>query len=363
MTAKKTNRLKFLRNNWAYILAFAAIFALVFFGSREKSLNADSTMSINYIVGASQVSADQVSEFYVVAEMASNMNLASANLAETNYDTVTLLQQNAQTPDDSGKLAKPIHVNLTDVSRGVVQYTVKTGESLEAIAARFGITSDQLRWSNGLKTTDISEGQNLLVPSVPGIAYKVKSGDTVASLAEKYHSSVEELISVNDLEKNQELAVDSVVLLPGGVLPETERPEYSVPVTYDSYTASTVSSYHYTASYASGNKYAYGWCTWYAWQWRHDNMPGSYDLPSNMGNANMWASAASAAGFVVNRTPAYGAVFQTGGGLGHVGIVTGVNADGSVTISDMNGIAGWGRVGTKTISAAEAARYNYIHGK
>lgn len=365
MTAKRSKKFKFIRQNWAYLLMSAVVLLVAFFGSRDKVLDPDDSMSMNSIVyGSSQISTDQVSEFYIVAEMANSMNLASANLADTNYDTVVLLQQNSQVPDDSGKLAKPIHVNLTGVSRGVIQYTIRPGETLDTVAARYGASVDQIRWSNGLKTAEVSEGQTILVPSVPGIAYKVKSGDTVESLAEKYHSTVTEIVSVNDLEKDHNLAPDSTILIPNGVLPETERPEYIVPVTYNSYSASASSSYHYTASYASGNKYAYGWCTWYAWQWRHDNMPGNFNLPSNLGNANTWANAARAAGFAVNRTPAYGAVFQTSAGwLGHVGVVTGVNSDGSVVISDMNGIAGWGRVGTKTISASEAASYTYIHGK
>ncbi len=365
MTAKRSKKFKFIRNNWAYILVAIAVFAIAFFGSRDKTLSPDDSMSMSSIVrSSSQISTDQVSQFYIVAEMANSMNLASANLADTNYDTVVLLQQNSQIPDDTGKLAKPIHVNLTDVSRGVIQYTLKPGENLSTVAARYGATVDQLRWSNGLKTADVSEGQTILVPSVPGISYKVKAGDTVESLAEKYNSTVTEIVSVNDLEKDHSLAPDSIILIPNGVLPETERPEYVVPVIYNSYSAQAAASYHYTASYASGNKYAYGWCTWYAWQWRHDNMPGNYNLPSNLGNANTWANAARAAGFAVNRTPAYGAVFQTAAGwAGHVGVVTRVNGDGSVVISDMNGIAGWGRVGTKTISAGEAAQYTYIHGK
>ncbi|MBQ3352472.1 LysM peptidoglycan-binding domain-containing protein [Candidatus Saccharibacteria bacterium] len=366
MTAKKSKKFKFIRNNWAYILVAAAVFAVAFFGSRDKNLSPDDSMSMNSIVyGSSQISTDQVSQFYIVAEMANSMNLASANLADTNYDTVVLLQQNSQIPDDTGKLAKPIHVNLTDVPRGIFQYTIRTGESLDTVAARYGVSVDQLRWSNNLRTADVSEGQTILVPSVPGIAYKVKAGDTVQSVAEKYNSTVTEIVSVNDLEKDQNLVPDSTILVPNGVLPETERPEYVVPTAYrNSYSGASSSNYHYTASYASGNKYAYGWCTWYAWQWRHDNMPGNYNLPSNLGNANTWANAARAAGFAVNRTPAYGAVFQTGAGwLGHVGVVTRVNGDGSVVISDMNGIAGWGRVGTKTISAGEAAQYTYIHGK
>lgn len=362
MTSKKSHKFKFLRKNWAYFLMFFAIIAVAFFGSRDKSNTAEQSMNMASIAASNyQVSTDQISQFYMVAEVADNLNLASANLASINYTTVAILQQNGQAIDESGKIQKPAIIDISDISRGVVNYTVKDGETMEQIAARYGITADQIRWSNNLKTTSISSGQNLLIPSVPGIVYTVKDGDTVESLASKYGSSADQIITVNDLEKDHTLKVNSVILIPSGVLPETERPEYVVPTTnYNTYTT----SYHYAASYTSGNRYAYGWCTWYAWQWRHDNMPSNYDLPGNMGNANTWASAASSAGFKVNRTPAYGAVFQTTAGyLGHVGVVTGVNSDGSIVISDMNGIAGWGRVGTKTIPASQVGQYLYIHGR
>lgn len=362
MTAKKSKKFEFIRQNWAYLFVLAAIFGVAYFGSLDKTTSSDDTMNVRSIVSSgAQVSADQVNQFYMVAEMANSMNLASASLAQTNYDTLAILQQNSQTADDSGKISKPIAVNIAGISRGVVQYNVGDGESLDDIARKYGITVDQIRWSNNLKTANVSVGQSLMIPTVPGITYKVKNGDTVESVADKYRSNAAEIIAVNDLEKDHNLAVDTIILIPNGVLPETERPEYVVPVVSYGY-AST--GYHYAASYASGNKYAYGWCTWYAWQWRHDNLGGKYELPSNLGNANTWANAARAAGFAVNRTPAYGAVFQTSAGwLGHVGVVTKVNSDGSIVISDMNGIAGWGRVGSKTISAAEAAQYTYIHGR
>lgn len=360
MTAKKTPKFQFIRKNWAYILCIIAVVAVAFFGSRDKSEFSETTMSMQSIVSSNaQVTADKVGQFYLVAELAQSMSLASAGLTETNYSTIVLLHENGQIADESGKLSKPVTVNVSTVSRGVIQYNVKEGESLEGIAARYHITADQLRWSNSLSTTDISAGQTLLVPTVPGIAYKVKNGDTVESLAGKYGSTVEEIVTVNDLERNRELAVDSIILIPSGVLPETERPEYVV-----RRSTSVTSTYQYNASYASGNRYAYGWCTWYAWQWRHDNMPANYDLPSNMGNANTWASAAAAAGFSVNRTPKRGDVFQTAAGwAGHVGIVQSVNADGSITISDMNGVAGWGRVGTSVIPASAVGSYMYIHGR
>ena len=364
MIAKKSKKFQALRRNWAYFLIAAVVIMVAVYGSRDKLAISDQSMSMASIAASNyQVTTDQITEFYMVAELASDLNLASANLASVNYTTVQILQQNSQQIDDSGKISKPTVVDISGISRGVINYTVKDGETMQMIANRYGLTTDQIRWSNNLKTTDISAGQNLLIPTVPGIAYTVKSGDTVESVAEKYKSSAEQIIAVNDLEKNPTLQPNTIILIPSGILPETERPEYVAPAPV--YTYSSGASYsNYSAAYASGNRYAYGWCTWYAWQWRHDNMPENYNLPSNLGNANTWASLAASAGFAVNHTPAYGAVFQTSSGwLGHVGVVTGVNSDGSVVISDMNGIAGWGRVGTKTITAAQASQYMYIHGR
>ena len=356
MIKKKSQKFQFLRHNWPYILLAAGIFCVAFFGSRDKQILSSGSMDMQSIVSNNyKVSTDQVSQFYMVAVMANSMDLASAGLTETNYTTVSILQQNSQTTDETGKLSKPITVNIPITARGITNYVVQPGDTLEALAAKFSVSADQIRWSNNLGTVTINPGQNLLIPSVPGIVYKVKNGETVESIASKYGSNAEEIVAVNDLEDNHTLSTDMTIIIPSGVLPETERPEYVAPVT-TTYSSSTQTGYKYTASYSSGNKYAYGWCTWYAWERRQD-------LPSNLGNANTWATMAAAAGFIVNKTPAPGAVFQRGGGLGHVGIVEEVYADGSVRVSDMNGYAGWGRVGYATWSAAEAAGYMYIHGK
>ncbi len=87
------------------------------------------------------------------------------------------------------------------------------------------------------------------------------------------------------------------------------------------------------------NGYDYGWCTWYA--------ASKVAVPANWGNANTWDNYAARSGWTVSTTPVPGAVAQTdAGGLGHVGVVEAVSADGTMyKYSDMNGLAGWGRVG------------------
>lgn len=61
--------------------------------------------------------------------------------------------------------------------------------------------------------------------------------------------------------------------------------------------STTTSSSTQTTSSTSGNLYTAGQCTWYV----YDRVGGK--IGSTWGNANNWASVASAAGYTVNNTP------------------------------------------------------------
>lgn len=102
----------------------------------------------------------------------------------------------------------------------------------------------------------------------------------------------------------------------------------------------------------------YGWCTWFAWQWRYEH--GS-PLPGGLGNARYWDDNLYGR-YRIDRNPEYGAVFVAEGGYyGHVGIVTAVNDDGTITVTDMNGPQGWGRVASHTYGQSEWGKYSFIH--
>ena len=351
MIAKSKKSKKFLRTI-PYILAFAAIIAIAITGSIDKSFKSSDDMNMQSIASSGYaVSADQISEFYIVSELASSMNLPTAEAVNVNYNSLSELSELGQVTAE--RLEKNPIVDVSHISRGVIEHTVAAGETMLSIAEAYHVTENQIRWSNGMKTTDVHPGQVLLVPSTPGIVYKVKNGDTIESLASKYGSTTENIIAFNDLE-NSSLTAGATIILPSGELPVTERPEYVAP--RSSYVA-TRRTY-----WTSSNPMPYGWCTYYAWGQR-SKMGGGYVLPGGLGNANTWDNVL-ANSYLINRTPAAGAIFQTDSGYyGHVGIVDSVNADGTITISDMNGISGWGRVGTKTIGQDEWGRYKYIHGR
>ena len=128
------------------------------------------------------VTADQVSESYVVANIANAVSLPSNATISENYATVNAIYESTGTTSTSGTIIeKPTIIDTSNLSRGVITHTVEQDESIDSILKKYnlnGVTKDQVRWSNGMKTEDLTVGQKLLLPSVPGIVYVVKNGDT-----------------------------------------------------------------------------------------------------------------------------------------------------------------------------------------
>ena len=346
------------------------IFAAMQIGSQNTNQGTKAPIAAVFSDASFSVTADQISESYTVADIANAVALPSAATISENYVTVNAIYESTGTTSTSGTIIeKPTIIDTSNLSRGVITHTVEQGENIDSILKKYnlsGVTKDQVRWSNGMKTEELTVGQKLYIPSVPGIVYVVKEGDNYHGIAEKYSSNYDEIIARNDLE-NTDISTGMVLLLPGGTLPETERPEYVAPkpkvtprtntggrsggYSYSSYVSDSgvrknrfqVQSYGYWRDmyYATkgwNNPGAFGNCTWFAWYWRRANMPENYWLPTGtLGNARSWNSTLAARGFPVGKEPAYGAVVQTStSGYGHVGVVVGVNPGVSITMQEMN---------------------------
>lgn len=362
---KKKSNFELVKKALPYALTGILVLGIAAFGSIDKQ-NGDINLSLDvFAANDYNVSVDQLSELYVVADLSDALGLASASDVASNYMITTTMYDSGQTL--TGKLEKPNLTNV-NVSRGVIEHVVEEGENIDTIAAKYNVSSDNIRWSNGLKTVEVAAGTVLSIPSTEGIVYTVKADDTVESIASKYGSSTEEIIALNDLEVSG-ISEGAKIIIKNGSLPETERPEYVAPAPVVTTTTTQRRTYTYTYLgstserqniqvvgyfYGLGGPYGAGQCTQWAWYNRQD-------LPSNLGNANMWASRAAAMGYVVNRTPSAGAVFQTSSGwYGHVGYVESVNGDGSIVVTEMNYGVNY-RVIRSTIPASAVGNFNYIH--
>jgi len=123
-------------------------------------------------------------------------------------------------------------------------YTVKNGDTLGHIAAKFGMSSRELRAENGLKSDKLSIGQTLRIPggaaaaksgATPATATEVKTaaapeapkhaapaggtyivakGDTPGAIARKLGVSTEDLIKLNNIN-SKSLQIGRKLVVPG----------------------------------------------------------------------------------------------------------------------------------------------------
>ena len=309
-----------------------------------------------------KISVDQLSAASAVTQLAEMANLPVAGDLREATTTLYIKKQLAQ--NDTEVITKPQIVQpTTSTERGITDYVVKSGDTMESIAAQFGISTQTLKWANNSTSDAAQEGATLAVPRTDGVVYTVKDGDTVASLADKYKVDTERIVLYNDLASDESLVAGKRLVLPSGELPETERPGYVAPrpvtPTYSGNSGNILSSSYGYARVFSGNRYALGNCTWYAYERR---AAIGRPVGSLWGNASNWAASASAAGYTVNKTPAPGAVFQYGGGYGgygHAGVVESVDSE-YLYVTDMN-YAGYNVITSRKIPLSSTGHYNYIH--
>lgn len=261
------------------------------------------------------------------------VNVARATgLEETR--AVTSQAQSAQvavvmSASDTNIAAKPQIVDTSLKSwRDIKEYTVADGDTISSVAQKFGVSSDSIRWSNNLTGNALTVGSKIYLPPSEGIAYVVVAGDTPESLATKFHTNAEGISTDNDAEQSGLTVGRRIFIANGQIIVAAAR--------------ATSASYAMVSSFSpryGANGYDWGWCTYYA--------AARSGAPGNWGNASTWAYYARLSGWRVSSAPTPGAIFQTPSGwAGHVGIVEEVSEDGSqMKISDMNGIAGFGRVG------------------
>ena len=109
----------------------------------------------------------------------------------------------------------PYTMPNTDIVGDV--YTVKTGDTLYAIARKFNTTVNELINLNNLSNTNLSIGQMIKLPQAEEQSdyelYTVMNGDSLYSIANKYNIAVADLIDFNALPTTV-LTVGDVIRIP-----------------------------------------------------------------------------------------------------------------------------------------------------
>lgn len=214
-------------------------------------------------------------------------------------------------------------------------YVYAKGDTLASVAGRFGVTVEQLRWSNPFTFARAAKpGDHLTVPPVPGVVITVQAGDDLADIARVFHLNPTAISDFNYLHG---------AVTPGTqlILPGATQPDLTLPLVHGMSGVAAVTDH-----------FPYGQCTWYVASRR--------PVPWN-GDAGDWFAAAQNLGWPTGQIPQVGAIMVTWESwYGHVAYVERVNPDGSWVVSEMN-YAGWGEVDQRTIKPGSLPLIGFIY--
>lgn len=110
------------------------------------------------------------------------------------------------------------------------RYTVQPGDTLSSIADAFGICPDYLIWNNPQVASDLDllfVGTELIIPVGNGVLYRVEQGDTLEGIAALFGISPAAVtgFAPNGLASAEELRAGMILFLPEALLPSPPPPE------------------------------------------------------------------------------------------------------------------------------------------
>jgi len=213
-------------------------------------------------------------------------------------------------------------------------YTVAAGETLSSIATKFHVTVSQIRWSNtNLFSNDsVSTGDQIVIPPIPGVVVTVKATDTLDALATKYQVDAQSIYDFNRL-RSGDLVAGTTLVIPNGVGGAFPPPPalYQLLIRSGTGGGYPVKVLGCCLGPYIANGFPVGWCTYYVATKRNVTWRG---------DAGYWYQNAAAQGYPVGPTPRGGSIMVTWESwAGHVAYVEAVNADGSWVVTEMNWVA------------------------
>lgn len=157
------------------------------------------------------------------------LGMVSAPILVNKYPTSAATEEVSPSTVLNTITADDVNVNTVESvkpRRDVVTYTVKSGDTISAIAKAYGVDTDSIHYLNPtLSIHNITPGDQIKIPPVSGVIIKVKSGDTIYTLAKKYGlASAQPIVDwpYNNFVDDEKftLAAGQDLVIPGGIPPE-----------------------------------------------------------------------------------------------------------------------------------------------
>ena len=169
-------------------------------------------------------------------------------------------------PTTSNSVASSNTTASSSSSVATTNYKVKSGDTLIGIANSVGISPEELAAvnTNFDAKARLQRGQTIKVPVTKdlvdrqlndkAVSYKVKSGDTLTGVAQRYNIGLGDLAAANNLKTNSNLILGRTITIPANGTVSASTTASNASSTSNSNKGSSSASAEATSSTASGKK-------------------------------------------------------------------------------------------------------------
>ncbi len=218
-----------LRLPWADLVLFAAIATVlaVWWLHAPDAPDARTTDTVQSVLSVKSPGASPTAAIVAALQLDD----------PTSTPAPTVVPTNPPAPTNTPVPASP-------TPAGPVKHKVQSGDSVAAIATKYGSTIKDIISANNLSADGrLSVGQELLIPvagpsggpgptatpGTTGLMYNVQTGDTISGLAARFKSQVDWILQANNLKASDTLRVGQPLLIP--LVPATPTPLPTAPIT------------------------------------------------------------------------------------------------------------------------------------
>lgn len=127
-------------------------------------------------------------------------------------------QEGTLIADQDGYITKaaPQTVKTERTFKDVALYSVESGDTLSGIAKRYSLNTETLMWENGLKAAStLTIGQKLNIPPANGVSHRVTTGQTIEKIAALYGVTSTKIVAMNNLQGGV-IGNDQIIFIPDG---------------------------------------------------------------------------------------------------------------------------------------------------
>lgn len=126
--------------------------------------------------------------------------------------------------EQGGSLNAVLALEPNQQNYKIFRHAVAEGETLDALATKYGVSKDTIRWANSrlisAYSDDLRVGWQLEIPEINGVWYELKANDNLDSVVSLTNGNKFDIIELNELQSPEySIAGKQRLFIPSGKLP------------------------------------------------------------------------------------------------------------------------------------------------